>query len=94
MTQRRWTWQPPVCWHRWSAHERSTSSALNRQRRRATLDVLFGDRTLLVDLPALTEADIDSFLHSYLGGPMMAPCGARAPQMGNPLFLRELVQAR
>lgn len=59
------------------------------------LDVLFGDRTLLVDLPALTEADIDSLLHSYLGGPMDGAVlvSLRDRSVGNPLFLRELVRS-
>jgi len=59
------------------------------------LDVVFGDRTLLVDLPALTEDDINSLLHSYLGGPMDGAVlvSLRDRSMGNPLFLRELVRS-
>jgi len=59
------------------------------------LDVLHGDRSLLIDLPALSEDDIDSLLHSYLGGPMDGAVlvSLRDRSMGNPLFLRELVRS-
>ncbi len=59
------------------------------------LDVLFSDRSLLIDLPALSEDDIDSLLHSYLGGPMDGAVlvSLRDRSMGNPFFLRELMRS-
>ncbi len=58
-------------------------------------DSVFSDRSLLIDLPALSEDDIDSLLHSYLGGPMDGAVlvTLRDRSMGNPLFLRELMRS-
>ena len=58
------------------------------------LDVLFSDRSLILDLQPLSEADINALLRSALGGPMDGAVlmSLRDRSMGNPLFLRELLR--
>ena len=59
------------------------------------IDVLLGDRGLAIELPPMSEDDIDTLLHLVLGGPVdgavMLSLGGRSE--GNPLFLRELTRS-
>ena len=58
------------------------------------VDVFLGDRSLVIDLPPLTDDDIGALLEAVLGGPVdgAAVVSMRDRSEGNPLFLRELIR--
>ena len=59
------------------------------------VDVLLGDRSVIVHLPPMTDDEIDTLLHLALGGPVdgAVVVSLRERSEGNPLFLRELTRS-
>ncbi|MGB8859240.1 MAG: LuxR C-terminal-related transcriptional regulator [Ilumatobacteraceae bacterium] len=58
------------------------------------VEVFLGGRSLVIDLPAMTDADIANLLQVVLGGPVdgAVVVSLRERSDGNPLFVRELVR--
>lgn len=58
------------------------------------VDVFLGDRSLVIDLPPLTDDDIGELLERVLGAPVdgAVVVSLRDRSEGNPLFLRELIR--
>ncbi|MEO6123648.1 MAG: LuxR C-terminal-related transcriptional regulator [Ilumatobacteraceae bacterium] len=59
------------------------------------VDVLLGDRSMIVQLQPMTDEEIDTLLHLALGGPVDGGVvvSLRDRSEGNPLFLRELTRS-
>lgn len=59
------------------------------------VDVLLGDRSMIVQLQPMTDDEIDTLLHLALGGPVDGGVvvSLRDRSEGNPLFLRELTRS-